>query len=122
MLTLSSRAKSRDPHVNVQFPRLASLARNDTAARNLLFATISLSAHSNEGYTSAILNRPQDDTLAYRRSSPIYFAEGLRAPWLMAHGMVDVNVQYQDFELFETTIAKPGRAAPKKAEGSNGIR
>lgn len=53
-------------------------------------------AHYNRGYTSNILNLPQDDTLAYRRSSPIYFAEGLRAPLLMAHGMVDINVHYQD--------------------------
>jgi dipeptidyl aminopeptidase/acylaminoacyl peptidase len=33
-------------------------------------------AHYNHGYTANILNIPQADTLAYRRSSPIYFAEG----------------------------------------------
>lgn len=66
-------------------------------------------AHYNEGYTSAILNRPQDDTLAYRRSSPIYFAEGLRAPLLMAHGMVDVNVQYQDIVRLEQRLIELGK-------------
>jgi dipeptidyl aminopeptidase/acylaminoacyl peptidase len=53
-------------------------------------------AHYNHWYTSRILNLPQGDTLAYRRSSPIYFAEGLRAPLLITHGMVDVNVHFQD--------------------------
>ena len=53
-------------------------------------------AHYNQGYTSNILNLPQNDTLAYRQSSPIYFAEGLQDPLLMAHGMVDVNVHFQD--------------------------
>jgi dipeptidyl aminopeptidase/acylaminoacyl peptidase len=53
-------------------------------------------AHYNHGYTSNILNTPQLDTLAYRRSSPIYFAEGLKDPLLILHGMVDVNVLVQD--------------------------
>ncbi|HEX6314824.1 MAG TPA: prolyl oligopeptidase family serine peptidase, partial [Gemmatimonadaceae bacterium] len=34
-------------------------------------------AHYNHGYTGRILNLPQDDTLSFRRSSPIFFAEGL---------------------------------------------
>ena len=53
-------------------------------------------AHYNQGYTSNILNLPQNDTVAYRQSSPIYFAEGLEDPLLMAHGMVDTNVHFQD--------------------------
>jgi dipeptidyl aminopeptidase/acylaminoacyl peptidase len=53
-------------------------------------------AHYNHGYTSNILNEPQNDSLAFRRSSPIYFAEGLQDRLLMCHGMVDVNVHFQD--------------------------
>jgi dipeptidyl aminopeptidase/acylaminoacyl peptidase len=53
-------------------------------------------SHYNHGYTGRILNLPQNDTLAYRRSSPIYFAEGLEDPLLIAHGMVDVNVHFSD--------------------------
>jgi len=53
-------------------------------------------AHYNHGYTSNILNIPPADTLAYRRSSPIYFAEGLKGALLICHGMVDVNVHFQD--------------------------
>jgi len=33
---------------------------------------------------------------AYRKSSPIYVAEGLKLPLLLAHGMVDVNVHFRD--------------------------
>ncbi|MCU1246149.1 MAG: peptidase prolyl oligopeptidase active site domain protein, partial [Acidobacteria bacterium] len=53
-------------------------------------------AHYNHGYTSNILNTPQEDPEAYRRSSPIYFAEGLRGPLLICHGVVDTNVHYED--------------------------
>lgn len=53
-------------------------------------------AHYNHGYTSNILNTPEEDSIAYLRSSPIYFAENLADPLLILHGMVDVNVQFQD--------------------------
>jgi dipeptidyl aminopeptidase/acylaminoacyl peptidase len=53
-------------------------------------------AHYNHGYTSNILNTPVEDSIAYARSSPIYFADGLEGALLMCHGMVDDNVQFQD--------------------------
>ncbi|MDQ2718931.1 MAG: prolyl oligopeptidase family serine peptidase [Bacteroidota bacterium] len=53
-------------------------------------------ANYNHGYTSDILNEPFNDSLAYRRSSPIYYAEGLKGHLLMCHGMVDENVHFQD--------------------------
>ena len=53
-------------------------------------------AHYNHGYTSNILNVPQKDAEAYRKSSPIYFAEGLKGALLICHGMVDTNVHFQD--------------------------
>ena len=53
-------------------------------------------AHYNHGYTSNILNVPQKDAEAYRRSSPIYFADGLKGALLICHGMVDTNVFFQD--------------------------
>jgi dipeptidyl aminopeptidase/acylaminoacyl peptidase len=53
-------------------------------------------AHYNHPYTSNILNDPQDDPQAYRQSSPIYFAAGLKGALLICHGMVDTNVNFQD--------------------------
>jgi dipeptidyl aminopeptidase/acylaminoacyl peptidase len=50
----------------------------------------------NHNYTSNILNVPQTDLEAYKQSSPIYFAEGLKGALLICHGMVDTNVHFQD--------------------------
>ena len=55
-----------------------------------------LEFEGNHGYTAAILNEPFNDSLAYRRSSPIYFASGLQGHLLICHGMVDENVHFQD--------------------------
>jgi len=53
-------------------------------------------AHYNHPYTANILNLPQKDAEAYRQSSPIYFASGLRGALLICHGMADTNVHFQD--------------------------
>ncbi|MCY7297323.1 S9 family peptidase [Alteromonas sp. a30] len=53
-------------------------------------------AHYNEQYTSNILNTPEVDPIAYERSSPIYFAEGLQKPLLINAPMVDDNVFFVD--------------------------
>jgi dipeptidyl aminopeptidase/acylaminoacyl peptidase len=53
-------------------------------------------AHYNHGYTANILNEPFNDPIAYKRSSPIYYADKLKGNLVMLHGMVDVNVHFQD--------------------------
>ena len=53
-------------------------------------------AHYNAPYTSNILNTPDVDPIAFERSSPIYFAEGLEKPLLIIAPMVDDNVFFQD--------------------------
>lgn len=47
-------------------------------------------------YTANILNTPELDPQAYKVSSPIEYADQLRGNLLIAHGMVDDNVFYQD--------------------------
>src|SRR6185369_3020503 len=66
-------------------------------------------AHYNHQYTSQILNQPQDDTLAYHRSSPIFFAEGLEDPLVMLHGMVDTNVHFQDIVRLTQRLIELGK-------------
>jgi dipeptidyl aminopeptidase/acylaminoacyl peptidase len=56
-------------------------------------------AHYNHGYTSNILNTPDIDPEAYEKSAPIHYAEGLRKPVLICHGMQDDNVHFQDTVL-----------------------
>ncbi|TDK27145.1 S9 family peptidase [Luteimonas aestuarii] len=50
----------------------------------------------NHAYTSNILNTPDIDPEAYRKSSPIEYADGLQDHLLIAHGMIDDNVFYKD--------------------------
>ena len=66
-------------------------------------------AHYNHPYTAQILNTPERDSVAFRRSSPIYFAEGLEDPLLIAHGMVDVNVHFQDVVRLAQRLIELGK-------------
>ena len=66
-------------------------------------------AHYNHPYTARILNEPQGDTLAYRRSSPIFFAQGLVGRLLICHGMVDDNVHFQDTALLVQRLIELGK-------------
>jgi dipeptidyl aminopeptidase/acylaminoacyl peptidase len=66
-------------------------------------------AHYNHGYTGRILNLPHTDSVAYRQSSPIYFAEGLQDPLLIAHGMVDTNVHFSDVVRLAQRLIELGK-------------
>jgi len=66
-------------------------------------------AHYNHGYTANILNTPVEDSIAYRRSSPIYYANGLQGALLMCHGMVDDNVQFQDIVRLTQRLIELGK-------------
>ena len=66
-------------------------------------------AHYNHPYTANILNTPVEDSLAYRRSSPIYYAEGLQDPLLILHGVLDVNVQFQDVVRLNQRLIELGK-------------
>ena len=68
-------------------------------------------AHYNHPYTSRILNEPHQDEEAYRRSSPIYFAEDFRPDQhlLMLHGMVDTNVHFSDVVRLSQRLIELGK-------------
>jgi dipeptidyl aminopeptidase/acylaminoacyl peptidase len=75
---------------------MAMFTSPDTFAAGAALRPVTDWTHYNHGYTSSILNDPQTDPEAYRQSSPIYFAEGLKGSLLICHGMVDTNVLFQD--------------------------
>jgi dipeptidyl aminopeptidase/acylaminoacyl peptidase len=75
---------------------MALFTQPDVFASGAAIRSVTDWAHYNHGYTSNILNEPFNDEIAYRQSSPIYFADGLKGRLLMLHGMVDQNVNYQD--------------------------
>jgi dipeptidyl aminopeptidase/acylaminoacyl peptidase len=75
---------------------MAMFTQPDVFAAGAALRPVTDWATYNHNYTSDILNTPQTDPEAYRRSSPIYFAEGLKGALLICHGMVDTNVEFQD--------------------------
>jgi dipeptidyl aminopeptidase/acylaminoacyl peptidase len=75
---------------------MAMFTTPDVFASGAALRSVTDWAHYNHGYTASILNTPVEDSLAYTRSSPIYFAEGLRGRLLMCHGVLDDNVHFQD--------------------------
>ena len=75
---------------------MAMFTEPDVFAAGAALRPVADWAHYNHPYTANILNLPQSDQEAYKRSSPIYFAEGLKGALLICHGMVDTNVHFQD--------------------------
>ena len=66
-------------------------------------------ANYNHWYTSNILNEPFNDSIAYHKSSPFYFAEGLKGNLLICHGMMDVNVHFQDAVKLSQRLIELGK-------------
>ena len=75
---------------------MAMFTEPDTFAAGAALRPVTDWAHYANQYTANILNLPQHDAEAYRKSSPIYFANGLKGALLICHGMVDTNVNFQD--------------------------
>jgi dipeptidyl aminopeptidase/acylaminoacyl peptidase len=75
---------------------MAMFTQPDVFAAGAALRPVSDWALYNQGYTSDILNLPQTDPEAYHKSSPIYFAQGLKGALLICHGMVDTNVEFED--------------------------
>ncbi len=75
---------------------MAMFTEAETFAAGAALRSVTDWAHYNHGYTANILNTPVEDSIAYRKSSPIYYAEGLEGALLICHGMVDTNVHFQD--------------------------
>jgi dipeptidyl aminopeptidase/acylaminoacyl peptidase len=75
---------------------MAMFTQSDVFAAGGALRPVSDWALYNHNYTGEILNLPQTDAEAYKKSSPIYFAEGLKGALLICHGMVDTNVEFVD--------------------------
>ncbi|HUG41879.1 MAG TPA: prolyl oligopeptidase family serine peptidase [Longimicrobiales bacterium] len=88
---------------------MALFTHADRFAAGAALRSVTDWAHYNHWYTARILNQPQDDDTAYRRSSPIYFAAGLEDPLLIAHGMVDTNVHFQDVVRLAQRLIELGK-------------
>ncbi len=75
---------------------MAMFTQPDVFAAGAALRPVSDWALYNQGYTGNILNQPQNDPEAYKQSSPILFANGLKGALLICHGMIDTNVHFVD--------------------------
>jgi len=88
---------------------MAMFTKADVFAAGAALRSVTDWAHYNHGYTANILNVPYLDSLAYVRSSPIYYAEGLKGALLMCHGVVDDNVHFQDIVRLTQRLIELGK-------------
>jgi len=88
---------------------MALFTTPDVFAAGAALRSVTDWAHYNHGYTSNILNEPYTDSIAYRRSSPIYYAGGLKNRLLMCHGMVDTNVHFEDIVRLTQRLIELGK-------------
>ena len=88
---------------------MALFTQPDVFASGAALRSVTDWAHYNHPYTANILNEPYNDSIAYRKSSPIYYAEGLKGHLLMCHGMIDVNVHFQDIIRLTQRLIELGK-------------
>ncbi len=88
---------------------MAMFTQPDVFAAGAALRAVTDWAHYNHGYTSNILNTPVEDSIAYAKSSPIYYAEGLKGALLICHGMVDTNVHFQDVVRLTQRLIELGK-------------
>lgn len=91
------------------FMTLMAMFRTNVFTCGAALRSVTDWAHYNHDYTSDILNLPQNDSIAYLQSSPIYYANGLQGHLLMCHGIVDINVHYQDIVRLTQRLIELGK-------------
>jgi len=64
--------------------------------------------YANPWYTGPRLGHPDTDREHYDRSSPLTFADSLRRPALILHGLVDSNVGFQDAMQYVERLIQSG--------------
>ncbi len=88
---------------------MAMFKTPDVFAAGAAMRSVTDWAHYNHYYSSKILNTPVTDSLAYVKSSPIYYADGLKGALLILHGMVDDNVHFQDVVRLSQKLIELGK-------------
>lgn len=88
---------------------MAMFTKPGTFAAGAALRPVTDWANYNHGYTSNILNEPFTDSIAYHKSSPFYYADGLKGHLLICHGMVDVNVHFQDAVKLSQRLIELGK-------------
>ncbi len=103
---------------------MAMLARPEVFDAGVAVAPVNDWAAYDTHYTEERLGRPQDQPEAYMKSSPITYAEGLKRPLLMIHGLQDDNVHAQDTMRLVDALVRAGKDFEMMVypEAKHGIR
>lgn len=88
---------------------MAMLAAPDVFNAGVAVAPVNDWTSYDTHYTEERLGRPQDQPEAYKMSSPMTYAEGLKRPLLMIHGLRDDNVHAQDTIRLVDALVKAGK-------------
>ena len=87
---------------------LALLRYPDAFAAGAAVASVTDWKNYDTHYTEERLGIPRDEPEAYRRGSPITYADSLRSHLLLIHGMGDDNVHFQDTAQLVGALIKTG--------------
>ncbi len=88
---------------------MALLAAPDAFNAGVAVASVNDWAAYDTEYTEERLGTPQVNPDAYRKSSPLTYASGLKNPLLMIHGLKDDNVHAQDTLRMVDALVKEGK-------------
>lgn len=64
--------------------------------------------YANQWYTLPRLGHPERNSEHYERSSPITYADSMKVPVLMLHGLIDNNVGFQDAAQYIEKLIQAG--------------
>ncbi len=64
--------------------------------------------YANPWYTKPRLGKPEEDPEHYDRSSPLTYAENMKHPVLILHGLIDDNVGFQDAVQYIEELIQTG--------------
>jgi dipeptidyl aminopeptidase/acylaminoacyl peptidase len=88
---------------------MAMFLSADTFRAGAAFSAVNDWENYNAFYTEQRLTKPQENPEAYRRSSPVTFAGLLKNHLLIAHGIVDSNVMFQDAVQLSQKLIHEGK-------------
>jgi dipeptidyl-peptidase-4 len=74
---------------------MALLTAPDVFKAGIAGAPVSFFEGYDTAYTEKYMGTPQDNPEGYRLGSPLSYADQLRAPLLLVHGMIDENVHFR---------------------------
>ncbi|WP_264785151.1 S9 family peptidase, partial [Gluconobacter cerinus] len=91
------------------FTSMATIRRPDVFKVGVAGAPPVDFADYDTAYTERYLNTPQNDPEGYRKSNVLTYADGLKRPLLVMHGLTDDNVYFENTMKLTQALLKAGK-------------